>query len=839
MDKIIKINKASDFDFEYKLNESYSDSPFRLTFFTIDKEDNFYIVYYDGTEYSSCTPTDHNSVIAHLDKPELYCGCLRIEVEYFIDSASFRDGIYNDIRVEKTNVYIVREKSDVTSVTYDGSPIINFDPTNLTNNVEQALNEINDKSDELEQALSELEDTQERANDLIDELSELKDNINELVNRDELDDYAKLEDLGPFMTEDEVSDWLNDYYTKNECNTRYYTKTQVDAILNTLQPEIDLSAYVTKAQLSSCGYLTHHQDLSEYATKADLASVATGGTVNLDDYITQAKLSSMGYLTSHQDLSDYATMTWVHGRNFLTLEDIDDLGNINVSLDGYVKYEDLDLEGFVTQAQLSNAGYLTSHQDLSNYATKAWVQNQNYLTQHQDLSDYATKSYIESKNYITQHQDLSDYVTINNLNNRLSSYATTEYVETRLEEIEAPDLSAYALKTDIPEQLWERGIGSYSLVSYSYNIAEGEYSVSEGFRTAAIGAYSHAEGLYTYAYGYGSHTEGRASYTIGSESHAEGYHNNTYGQYSHAEGYKNITYGLGSHAEGQFNVSYGDGSHTEGYNTVAYGQGSHGEGRYNKFNGDTLSSIGIGTSEQDRKNAFEVMQNGDIYAYGIGNYDGTNPTEASSLKQTIDSLNDRIDNIVVGDDIELSNYVSKTELSSCGYVTSSYAESRYLTRHQSLDDYATKSYVMNAITNAQIGGGDGGDIDLNDYVTKTELSSCGYLTAHQSLADYATKSYVLDKINSIPSPSSIDLSSYATKLELASYVSKSELSNCGYITSTAIENRNYATESYVLNKVNNIQPIVYQNISIWQGTEAQYNALPNYTSYQLYLIAQE
>ena len=40
-------------------------------------------------------------------------------------------------------------------------------------------------------------------------------------------------------------------------------------------------------------------------------------------------------------------------------------------------------------------------------------------------------------------------------------------------------------------------------------------------------------------------------------------------------------------------------------------------GKYNASNYDTQFSIGIGTSEDDRKNAFEVKQNGDIYIEGV------------------------------------------------------------------------------------------------------------------------------------------------------------------------------------------------------------------------------
>ena len=46
---------------------------------------------------------------------------------------------------------------------------------------------------------------------------------------------------------------------------------------------------------------------------------------------------------------------------------------------------------------------------------------------------------------------------------------------------------------------------------------------------------------------------------------------------------------------------------------------------------NTAFSIGIGTSDSVRKNAVEVMQNGDVYVNGIGKYDGTNPSDSSDL----------------------------------------------------------------------------------------------------------------------------------------------------------------------------------------------------------------
>lgn len=62
----------------------------------------------------------------------------------------------------------------------------------------------------------------------------------------------------------------------------------------------------------------------------------------------------------------------------------------------------------------------------------------------------------------------------------------------------------------------------------------------------------------------------------------------------------------------------------------------------------TVSSVGIGTSETDRKNAFEVMQNGDVYVYGIGGYDGTNAaTEGvQTLQEVINNIPKMVGNYV-------------------------------------------------------------------------------------------------------------------------------------------------------------------------------------------------
>lgn len=164
--------------------------------------------------------------------------------------------------------------------------------------------------------------------------------------------------------------------------------------------------------------------------------------------------------------------------------------------------------------------------------------------------------------------------------------------------------------TPSSEVVWETGTGLHSAQTKQNN-------------TNAIGESSVAEGAETDAHSYASHAEGYMTST------------GTSANYSHAEGYKTSTQGVASHAEGD--------------NTVTNNDAEHAEGRYNKSNmdgtpeGNTLHSIGIGNDSGsipggERKNAFEVMQNGDIYVVGIGGYDGKNISEAQTLQQVINSL---------------------------------------------------------------------------------------------------------------------------------------------------------------------------------------------------------
>ena len=106
------------------------------------------------------------------------------------------------------------------------------------------------------------------------------------------------------------------------------------------------------------------------------------------------------------------------------------------------------------------------------------------------------------------------------------------------------------------------------------------------------------------------------------------------GNYSIAEGYGTKATGAFSHSEGNSTQAKGISSHTFGEQTIANNNNEIASGAYNvstKTNttfgnaGNTLFSVGNGTDYNNRHNAFEIRQNGDIYLN-----DGTHPISSTT-----------------------------------------------------------------------------------------------------------------------------------------------------------------------------------------------------------------
>jgi len=185
-------------------------------------------------------------------------------------------------------------------------------------------------------------------------------------------------------------------------------------------------------------------------------------------------------------------------------------------------------------------------------------------------------------------------------------------------------------EVDVGERKEGTATGDRSVVMGQNATASAANTVAEGSGTSATAQNAHAEGYGSAATNNNAHAEGWATTAGGHSSHAEGRGTKTLANYAHAEGQNTVAGGACAHAEGHTALAYGNYSHAEGAHTQTSNLYEHAQGNYNKSNPGTIDSIGIGDSTT-RRNATEVMQDGRVYVYGVGGYDGTNPAAAQDV----------------------------------------------------------------------------------------------------------------------------------------------------------------------------------------------------------------
>lgn len=228
-------------------------------------------------------------------------------------------------------------------------------------------------------------------------------------------------------------------------------------------------------------------------------------------------------------------------------------------------------------------------------------------------------------------------------------------------------------------------VGGNSIVA-----GDGCYAASNAFahgqRVFAKGLNSSAEGYNNKAEGEGSHIEGGNGTASGKYSHVEGSGCQALENMDHAEGWQTIARGNSSHAEGSTTIAYTAASHAEGYHTSTPPNGlfgAHAEGIYNfYYMSDAISCIGIGSSENNRRNAMTVVHSGDVFIYGIGGYDGQN----GYTQQSIQSVIGRLENIeeLTQQEIDVMFEDSRTRLSYHYLYTEDFQNESF----QDIDEWA-------------------------------------------------------------------------------------------------------------------------------------------------------
>lgn len=445
-------------------------------------------------------------------------------------------------------------------------------------------------------------------------------------------DHSVWEELGTSID-------LSGYYTKNEVDK----KVRIDALDNG-----DASAsFVAGRNLKVNGWEFYWKDVWEESEPSAIKHIESAGVNAAINEIkgTGADVSAFTFPTTKDEFIAYLkTITF-------------DFSNRPNQVSGY---------GSITYGIMNkNAGTTTivegMYNDISNKMHRSHIEGQ-----HMSIPDveYALSCHVEG-----QDCDIVGYASICHLEGNNSAVV-------------------HSMGKNVG--FFEEAVGCH--VEGGGGVVGGAYSHVEGDGCAALNTGAHCEGKgyyknsvtdwkkrtakdndylkdlwkkilfgktdtrgYTYkfsaAIGNASHVEGTGNIAPVTSATLEGLDTGATASFvngaNHAEGAGNLAGAAASHAEGIRN-EIGDNayaSHAEGIKNTTQNRAEHASGQYNKSNkasdtfgdaGNTLFSVGCGTSDADRKNAFEVMQDGTCKYYDVATGEQINVGVAKELSKPFD-----------------------------------------------------------------------------------------------------------------------------------------------------------------------------------------------------------
>lgn len=311
-------------------------------------------------------------------------------------------------------------------------------------------------------------------------------------------------------------------------------------------------------------------------------------------------------------------------------------------------------------------------------------------------SEYITESELEQKGYLTAVP--SEYVT----EDELAWTKAEGEAGVRLKGTNGTATGNLAISAG-DDKTASDGTAFTSAASGDHAVVFGFGNTCAGRSTLAQGLYNIVNGKDSVAFGQRNTVNGDQAFAAGQQNEVTtrlgvtvGYQNKATNTNSIAIGYKNTSSGSGSVALGDTCESSGTSSTAMGYKTKATGAYSstfgentqatnNGEvamGVYNKSttstdtSEQTAFSFGIGTSDTNRANAFEIKKNGDVY---IGNEllsEYVTESELSAaLADKVDkvtgkglstedftsALKNKLEGLTNYDDAEISNAVSSLQ----------------------------------------------------------------------------------------------------------------------------------------------------------------------------------
>ena len=433
---------------------------------------------------------------------------------------------------------------------------------------------------------------------------------------------------------------LSGYYTKNEVDK----KVRIDALDNG-----DASAsFVAGRNLKVNGWEFYWKDVWEESEPSAIKHIESAGVnaaineikgtgadvsaftfpTTKDEFIAYLKTITFDFSNQPNQVSGYGSVTYgIMNKNAGTTTIVEGMRNnvpdkihrshiegqymtfpdVEYALDCHVEGQNCNIVGYASVCHLEGNTNATVHS--MNPNAGFWeealgchveggdnvVGGQNSHAEGQYNAALGTASHCEGRGFY------KDYITDwKQRTYRDNDYIVSKWKETPLGKKEGETKIHYKFSAAIAPFSHIEGMG---------NITEqcgAKFSgLDTGVETVFINGSNHAEGVGNYNGGAASHVEG-----IRNEINKDAYA-------SHAEGIKNTTQNRAEHASGQYNKS--------NKATDTFGD-----------SGNTLFSVGCGTSDADRKNAFEVMQDGTCKYYDVDTGEQINVGVAKELSKPFD-----------------------------------------------------------------------------------------------------------------------------------------------------------------------------------------------------------
>lgn len=406
---------------------------------------------------------------------------------------------------------------------------------------------------------------------------------------------------------------LSGYYTKNEVDK----KVRIDALDNG-----DASAsFVAGRNLKVNGWEFYWKDVWEESEPSAIKHIESAGVnaaineikgtgadvsaftfpTTKDEFIAYLKTITFDFSNRPNQVSGYGSITYgIMNKNAGTTTIVEGMRNavpdkihrshiegqymtfpdVEYALDCHVEGQDCKIVGYASICHLEGSGSAVVH---------SMGKNVGFFSE-------AVGCHVEGENGVAagafSHVEGSGCAALNN----------TAHCEGHgYYGISVTDWKKRTAKdNDYLKDLWKKilfGKTDTSGYTYKFSAAIADASHVEGTGNIAPKASVHLEGL----------DPGTTASFVNGANHAEGAGNLAGAAACHAEGIRNE---IGDNAYA---------SHAEGIKNTTQNRAEHASGQYNKSNkasdtfgdaGNTLFSVGCGTSDADRKNAFEVMQDG-------------------------------------------------------------------------------------------------------------------------------------------------------------------------------------------------------------------------------------